>query len=80
MKQKFDGIDDAYKEIRAYSVDIEIAVEKLVWTKMSSQEKQNLETGISAILRDMEGLTRKLQHKARIYRELANKDPDAGDK
>lgn len=80
MKQKFDVIDDAYKEIRAYSVDIEIAVEKLVWINMSSQEKQKLETDISAILRDMEGLTRKLQHKARIYRELASKDPDAGDK
>ena len=80
MKQKFDGIDDTYKEIRAYSVDIEIAVEKLVWINMSSQEKQKLETDISAILRDMEGLTRKLQHKARIYRELANKDQYAGDK
>ena len=80
MKQKFDGIDDAYKEIRAYSVDIEIAVEKLVWINMPSQEKQKLESDISAILRDMEGLTSKLQHKARIYRELANKDPDAGDK
>lgn len=79
MKQKFDGIDDVYKEIRAYSVDIEIAVEKLVWTNMSCQEKQKLETDISGILRDMEGLTRKLQHKARIYRELANKDHDTGD-
>lgn len=73
MKQKFDTIDNAHKTVREDCVDIEIAVEKLVEDKLTPEEKKKLSLEISATLTDIMFSVRKLQHKAKIYRDMANK-------
>lgn len=79
MKRKFDTIGTICSDVRANVVNVELAVEEFVWKDMTLEEKQELESHICAVLREIEQQTRTLQRKASIYREIANK-PDAGDK
>ena len=79
MKRKFDAIDTICSDIRANVVNIELSVAEFVWKDMTLEEKKELESHICAVLREIETMTRKIQHKTSIYREMANKKY-AGDK
>ena len=73
MKQKYDGVDDFTLNIKEETVDIMVLVEKLAEHEMTKEQKKTLENEILGHLHRIESAAYRIQHKAKIYRELSSK-------